>query len=146
MKLLFETPVPQPVGVIKAGFTRELFQYLDPGFIPSELLRFDGCHPGNEVHIAIGVPGLRQKWISIITAEEETEQGWSFIDEGKVLPWPLKKWKHHHRVDKISASESSIVDDIQYECSPAFLTPLMKPFLWMVFAVRPSRYKKFFGA
>lgn len=144
MKILFETPIQQSFEIIRNRFTRELFIELAPGLIPFNLQRFDGCKRGDEVHIKLGPPPFAQKWISLITFEETNASGWSFIDEGKVLPWPLSNWKHHHRVDRISATESVIVDDIDYECSPAFLTPLMKPFLWSVFAIRPKRYKKFF--
>lgn len=144
MKLLFETPVPLPFEKIRDQFNRELFIYLSPGFIPFNLKRFDGCKKGDEIHIELGPAPFRQSWVSLITMEETNASGWSFIDEGKVLPWPLKYWKHHHRVDKITGLQSRIVDDIIYECSPAFLTLLIKPFLWSVFSVRPGRYQKFF--
>ncbi len=146
MNLLFETTISKSVAVVRAGFTEALFVRLAPGLIPFRLERFDGCLKGNEVHILLGPPILRQKWVSLITAEGTTEAGWSFVDEGRILPWPLSYWKHHHRVDKISNDSCRIVDDISYQCSPAFMTPLMKPFLWVVFAVRPGRYKAFFGA
>lgn len=144
MKLLFSTQVLKSSEKIKEGFTRELFQFLSPGWIPFRILRFDGCKKGDEVHIQLGLHGLSQHWVSLITFEETNASGWSFVDEGKVLPWPLIYWKHHHRVDRITATESKIVDDITFECSPAFLTPLFKPFLWSVFALRPNRYKKYF--
>lgn len=144
MKLFFKTPVDKPFEKIRDQFNRDLFISLSPSFIPFNLKRFDGCKKGDEVHIELGPAGLTQNWVSLITFEETNASGWSFIDEGKVLPWPLKYWKHHHRVDKISELQSQIVDDITYECSPAFLTPMIKPFLWSVFAIRPGRYKKFF--
>jgi ligand-binding SRPBCC domain-containing protein len=144
MNLLFKTTVYRPFEKIKDQFTRELFLKLAPGLIPVDLQRFDGCKKGDEIHIKLGPPPLAQEWVSLITFEETNASGWSFIDEGKVLPWPLSNWKHHHRVDRIADNESVIVDDIHYECSPRFLTPLMKPFLWSVFAIRPGRYKKFF--
>jgi ligand-binding SRPBCC domain-containing protein len=144
MKLIFKTKISLPFQTIKEHFNQELFVYLAPGIIPFNLKRFDGCKPGDEVHIDLGVAPLKQNWVSIITSDENSEDGWSFVDEGRVLPWPLKYWKHHHRVDKISENESCIVDDIIYECSPSFLTPIMKLFFWPMFAIRPKRYKKFF--
>lgn len=144
MKLYFETELKLPFEKVRAQFTRELFVYLSPGFIPFNLKRFDGCKKGDEVHIEIGQPPLIQRWVSLITSEETNGSGWSFIDEGKVLPWPLKDWKHHHRVDKVSDTECRVVDDISFECSPAFLTPIIWPFLWSVFAIRPGRYQSFF--
>lgn len=144
MNIVFHTPINLPVESVKKGFTQDLFVHLAPGLIPFKLIRFDGCLKGNEVHIALGPSPFAQKWVSLITFEETNTQGWSFIDEGKKLPWPLSYWKHHHRVDKVSETKSLIVDDIKYECSPAFLTPIMKPFLWYVFSIRPKRYRSFF--
>lgn len=145
MKILFETPIQKPFEEVRDGFTKELFLYLSPPLIPFSLKRFEGCKKGDEVHIEMNpLPFLKQEWVSVMTFEETNEGGWSFIDEGKVLPWPLSKWKHHHRVDRIGTAQCRIVDDISYECKPAFLGPLVKPFLWMVFAIRPGRYKSYF--
>lgn len=144
MKLKFETNINLSVEVIRDQFGQELFEVLAPGIIPFRLLRFDGCKKGDEIRIKLGFPGLEAEWMSLITFEETNALGWSFIDEGKILPWPLKFWKHHHRVDRISATESKIVDDISFDCHPHFLTPFIKPILWAVFAIRPRRYKNFF--
>lgn len=144
MKIYFETPVEMACEKVRDHFNRDLFVYLSPKIIPFKLNRFDGCKTGDEIHIELGPNGFSQDWVSLITFEETNAAGWSFIDEGKVLPWPLKYWKHHHRVDRISATESRIVDDIHYECSPSILAPLIKPLMWSVFAIRPSRYKKYF--
>ncbi len=144
MKLLFETSINLPFEKIRDQFGRELFLNLSSGVFPFRIQRFDGCKRGDEIHLELGPPGLSKKWVSYITFEETNASGWSFIDEGKLLPWPLKYWKHHHRVDRISEQKSLIVDDINFECSPGILTPLVKPVLWSVFALRPARYQKFF--
>jgi len=144
MKLYFETPTERPFTEIRDQFNRGRFIYLSPALVPFEIRRFDGCKKGDEIHINLGINGLTRKWVSLITFEETNAAGWSFIDEGKLLPFPLKYWKHHHRVDKISAQKSLIVDDITFECQPAFLTPVTRALLWTVFSVRPGRYKKFF--
>jgi ligand-binding SRPBCC domain-containing protein len=144
MKLLFETPIKLPFETVRDKFNRDLFIYLSPPGIPFDLKKFDGCKKGDEVHIDLGFGFLKQKWVSEITFEETNEKGWSFIDEGRILPWPLKSWRHHHRVDKISDTECVIADDIEYECITNSLTILMKPFLWSVFSIRPKRYKHFF--
>lgn len=144
MKLYFETPIEMPYEKVRDRFNRDLFLFLSPGFIPFNLKRFDGCKKNDEIHIELGPNGFSQNWVSLVTFEETNASGWSFIDEGKVLPWPLSYWKHHHRVDRISATESRLVDDIHYECSPAFLAPLIRPLMKSVFAIRPARYKKYF--
>ncbi len=146
MILNFKTPLPHSVEKIRQGFTRDLFVFISPGFIPFQLKRFDGCKKGDKIHIALGISFIAQQWVSLVTFEGTDSRGWSFIDEGKKLPWPLSYWKHHHRVDKVSDKESIIVDEINFECSPAFLTPLVKPFLWYVFSIRPKRYRSFFEA
>ena len=141
MKLLFTTPIDQPFEKIRERFNQNLFTYLAPPFLPVKILRFDGIKKNDEIHLKLG-PG--QHWISLITLEATTDKGWSFIDEGKVLPWPLIFWKHHHRVDRISETSSQIVDDIEFECRPKVLGPLIRPILWSVFAVRPRRYQQYF--
>ena len=145
MKILFNTPIALPVEEIQKSFDEKLFTYLSPQLVPFRLLRFDGCKKGDEIHIEFGLRGGMQKWVSLITAEGTTDKGWSFVDEGKVLPWPLSYWKHHHRVDKVNETESMIVDDIEYECTPALMAPLISPFIWSMFALRPYRYKKYFS-
>jgi ligand-binding SRPBCC domain-containing protein len=144
MKLYFATQIPRSFEYIRERFSRELFLRLSAGLIPFQLARFDGCKQNDEIHILIGPAPLAVKWVSLITREETNASGWSFIDEGKVLPWPLIYWKHHHRVDRISATDSLIVDDITYECSPKLMGPIIRPALWVMFAMRPARYKKFF--
>lgn len=144
MNILFETTIHLPFEKVKEGFTKELFIHLSPKVVPFELKRFDGCGEGDEIHINLGTSFAGQKWISVITHEKTDADGWSFIDEGKVLPWPISRWKHHHRVDKVGKKESNIVDDIFFECSPSFFGPLLRPFLWGVFSIRPRRYREFF--
>lgn len=140
MNLLFKTRIPLPCERIRDQFNRELFIFISPPLIPFSLKRFDGCRKGDEVHIKL----FAQQWVSVMTFEETNASGWSFIDEGKTLPWPLSNWKHHHRVDRIGSTESEIVDDIHYECSPSWMAYVLRPILWSVFAIRPKRYKKFF--
>lgn len=144
MKIYFETEINLPFEEVRDQFSKDLFVSLAPALIPFKLKRFDGCKAGDQVHIELGPGIFSQEWVSLITFEETNASGWSFIDEGKVLPWPLSYWKHHHRVDKLGPTKCRIVDDINYECSPSVLTFLFKPFLWSVFSIRPERYKKFF--
>lgn len=143
-KIIFKTPIDRPVEVVSTNFTQELFLYLAPPMVPFKLKRFDGCKSGDEVHIELGGI-LTQTWVSLITFDETNDQGWSFVDEGKILPWPLSYWRHHHIVQKTSDSSCIIIDDIEYDCAPGILSHFMRPLLWFMFALRPSRYKKFFS-
>jgi ligand-binding SRPBCC domain-containing protein len=141
MKILFETNINAPLEFVKNGFNKELFDYLAPFFIGTTVVRFDGCHTSDEVHLEMGP--LKQKWVSVITHFEEDDQHWCFIDEGSILPWPLGRWKHTHLLKRVN-NETLIIDDIVYECHHPLLNYLMYPFLWAVFAIRPRRYKKYF--
>ena len=144
MKLRFETPISCSFARVKSGFDRNLFEALRPPWIRLKLKRFDGCSPGNEVHLEMGQFGFYQTWISHITEEKLTEKNWYFVDVGYLLPWPIKKWKHVHMVQNISEHKSLIIDDIDYDCGSKFLNVLMWPGLWISFAIRPKIYKKFF--
>jgi ligand-binding SRPBCC domain-containing protein len=144
MKIIFKTPLNRPYEYVRDRFDRDLFLHISPQWASFNLERFDGCKQGDEVHILIKILGLKQKWVSLITAAGEDSLGWSFVDEGKVLPWPLTYWKHHHRVDKITDSSCEIVDDIEFKASPAFLGPIIKPILWSSFAIRPKLYRDYF--
>lgn len=142
MNLLFKTTVSRNYKLVAEGFTAKLFLYLTPAWLPGKLIRFDGCDKGNEVHIELGHPRLY--WVSEITEARMSEESWYFIDEGKVLPWPLKKWRHRHAVVKLSEDESQIVDDIEYHCANKFLEKSIYPMIYSMFSIRPARYKKFF--
>jgi ligand-binding SRPBCC domain-containing protein len=144
MKLRFETLVKCSLQVVKQNFNRELFLQLAPPAVGMTLERFDGCSPGNEVHLILNSFGLKQKWISVITAENFTETEWSFIDEGRTIPWPMKSWKHIHQVVSVDENSSMIIDDITFECANKAIDAILYPFLWSSFSIRPDRYKKFF--
>ncbi len=144
MRLLFESIVDKPYLKVKDGFDLKLFRALKPPLVKMFVARFDGCSPGNEVHIELNTLGKKQKWISVITREMQDEKEWSFVDEGKTMPWPLAKWKHHHRVVSLDDNSSKIIDDITYQCVHSWMDMFMYPFLWLTFAIRPSRYKKYF--
>lgn len=144
MNLKFETKISRSVEEIKAGFDRKLFEALRPPWVQLRLKRFDGCKPGDEVHLELGQFGIYNNWVSHITQQELTESYWFFIDVGHTLPWPIKNWSHKHLVKKITDNQSLIVDDIQFDCGSKILNYLVWPGLWMSFAIRPKVYKKFF--
>jgi ligand-binding SRPBCC domain-containing protein len=144
MRILFETQISLNYLKIKARFNRELFLFLKPPGVQLDLQRFDGCAPGDEVHLALNSFGIKQKWVSVMTAEKQDEKEWSFVDEGKLLPWPLINWKHHHRVLYLDDNSSKIIDDITFKCAYPWMEAMMYPVLWSTFAIRPARYRKFF--
>lgn len=144
MKIFFKTSLKCSFEKVKNGFNKELFLYLTPPLIKAKVLRFDGCKTGDQVHLEINQLGKVQMWESLITHHSDTPEEWSFVDEGKLLPKPLSNWKHHHRVVRIDSEQTTIIDDIEFDCHPKMLGPIIYPFLWASFAIRPSRYRTFF--
>jgi hypothetical protein len=145
MKMRFEAKVQKSLSVVKAAFDQELFLALTPPGMQLKLTRFDGCKPGDEVHLKMGAMGILQDWVSHITSSIDDENQWQFVDEGHVIPWPLKHWKHIHRVEAINESESLIIDDIEYAAPNPVISALMYPSLWLSFSIRPKRYQKYFN-
>ena len=145
MQLQFKTEVSASLEQVKNGFDRNLFLKLKPPVLQLHLDRFDGCQVGNEVHLRTGIPGLLQTWVSLITEEELTSELWFFIDEGKQLPFPLKRWKHRHEVRRTPAGTSEIRDEIEYSSGNRLLDWMLYPSLWWVFSGRCPVYQAIFG-
>jgi ligand-binding SRPBCC domain-containing protein len=128
-----------------AGFDRDLFLALAPPFPKIELKKFTGSETGDEVHIRFKSP-VNKDWISDITDHGIDEKEAYFVDVGRVVPPPLKTWKHRHIVRKISETESEIIDDIEFSSGFAILNVLMYPALLIGFLPRKRIYKKFFSS
>jgi len=145
MKLYFETEVLGKLSDIKKGFNQDLFLKLKPPFMALQLDRFDGCEVGNEVHLRLGLGWPAQKWVSLITEAHEKDKEWLFVDEGKLLPFPLKKWRHEHRVIQKTDSTCVISDSIQFQGTNSLLERLIWAPLWLSFSYRPKVYLQIFG-
>jgi len=87
----------------------------------------------------------KDTWTSIITHDSTTENGFDFIDEGKKLPFPFKKWKHHHIVTQNEDNGSDIIDDISYHSAFILLDLLLYPLMFAQFLYRRPVYKRVFG-
>lgn len=143
MKLRIATAVNAPLRTIKAGFTRDLFLSLNPPVPPVKLLKFDGCKKGDKVELELNFIFFKQRWVSDITEDEETDDRWYFIDEGTQLPFFLKSWKHHHAVEN-SENGSMVIDDITYSTGMLLTDWLMYPALLGQFLYRKPVYKRIF--
>ena len=105
--------------------------------------RFDGCKKNDEVHLKMDLFGqLKQVWVSRITEDFRNDYEIFFVDEGIVLPPPLIKWKHIHRIEKINELSSYVVDDIEYSCSNIFIEMAIYPALYAMFLYRNPIYKR----
>jgi ligand-binding SRPBCC domain-containing protein len=143
MKLRITTDVKASLPSVKAGFTQDLFLSLNPPFPPVKLRQFDGCKKGDRVELELNFIFFKQRWVSDITDDEETEDRWFFIDEGTTLPFFLKSWRHHHSVEKRSAG-SAIIDDITFSTGTLLTDLLMYPALLGQFLYRKPVYKRIF--
>ena len=146
MHIVIRTPVQGHYRRVLAQFDQSLFDQLTPPGAQVELVRFDGSHKGDLVHLRLKLLGrFPQDWISEITEEVITpEQAW-FVDEGVELPFFLASWRHRHLVEKVSAEESCIVDDITFRSPYRLLDWLLYPVLYLQFAYRRPIYQRVFG-
>ncbi|TND10529.1 MAG: hypothetical protein FD123_171 [Bacteroidetes bacterium] len=143
MRFTIKTFIPgkSPQEVF-AHFGEPLFRVLSPGFPRITIIRFDGCRLNDETHIDMQFFGKR-RWVSVNTAFSEKEQEIYFIDEGKTLPLGLKRWKHCHRV--VAAPGGSIIrDEVEFDYGNFVLNVFWKIPLWIPFAMRPVKYRRFF--
>ena len=139
MKIKLQTVVAGRVSEVFARFDQKLFEALSPPLMPVEVVRFDGCEVGHEIHLKLPVG----EWISLITDRVVGADECLFVDEGTKLPFPFVYWRHRHIVR--GAQEGSvIIDDIEYKTKSAFLDILVRPVLWLMFKARHPVYRRFF--
>lgn len=139
-----ETPVQATAEAVLAGFDRKLFEALAPAFPPLKLLRFDGSAPGDLVDLQLGLWPVRQRWLSRITERIESSDEIGFVDEGLILPAPLQRWRHFHRIRR-EGPHSRIIDDIRFTVHPLAPAAIVAALLRRSFAARRPIYQRFFG-
>ncbi|GAA4036722.1 hypothetical protein GCM10022409_22050 [Hymenobacter glaciei] len=145
MRVTLGTPVSQAPAQVMAGFTRALFEALAPPFPKLRVLRFDGCRAGDQVEIELDAGLKRLAWTSLITDAGVRPDGTHFfIDEGQVLPPPLRYWHHHHRIEPGPGGGSVIVDDLEYRTASRLLDVVLYPAMWAQFAWRQPIYRRWF--
>jgi len=141
MKIYFETKVEANLPEVKDGFNEELFLALKPWWMPAELIQF-----GMELNdkVVLKIPP-NQTWISVITKiDQEEDLLFQFIDEGETLPFPLKSWRHIHRLESTEDGGTNIIDDINFSTGFMLLDCTIYPILWLSFSGRPRVYCKRF--
>ena len=143
-RLNIATEVAGNFHAVFQGFSRDLFLKLNPPVPPVKLLRFDGMNVGDEVHLELSFIFFRQRWISRITAFEQSENEIFFVDEGTQLPFFLQSWRHCHRiVDR--QGQATIIDEITFQAPNRLLSLLLLPTLYLQFIYRKPIYKRFFS-
>jgi len=142
MKIFIKTRVQNNLIEIQNRFNQYLFEKLSPPLVELKVLRFDGCLKDHEVHLEMNMFGIKNQWVSKITAAETTSNYFYFIDEGIKLPPPLKSWKHVHRVERINDQESDVIDDINFTTGNEILDMAIYPALYTMFKFRQPIYKR----
>lgn len=146
MRVILRTAVAPPPAIVMAGFTRELFMALAPPFPRLHLRRFDGCRTGDQVEIELDTLVTKLRWTSLITDDGVQPDGTHyFVDEGQVLPPPLRYWRHRHLLAPGPRGGCVIVDDLEYRTGFAALDALLYPAMWAQFAWRKPIYRRWFN-
>jgi len=144
MQIHLKTDVAQNYLQVFNAFNEQLFRRLVPRYPEFKLIRFDGSEPEDvvEVELRTGIKSFR--WTSLITDRVITEKGAYFIDEGQILPPPLKVWHHKHLVTANSLG-ATIHDIINYSTGNKALDLLLYPLMYVQFSRRKPVYQQIFG-
>lgn len=125
-------------------FGEPLFRALTPPFPRVTLKRFDGCGLHDETHVDMHFFGTHH-WESVNTEFSETPEQVLFVDEGRVLPFGMKRWRHCHRIKAVEGG-SQISDEIEFGFGNFFLDAFWRVPFYFQFAARPRKYRAFFKA
>jgi ligand-binding SRPBCC domain-containing protein len=145
MKLRLATQVDAPLSRVWEGFGAKLFEALSPPFPKVRLLRFEGSQKGNWVEIELHFILFKSIWLSEITEQKHLDGEIYFIDEGRKLPFPLRRWKHRHSLVAEPKGGTWIVDEIEYHSFSPLLDALLYVPFYLQFAYRKPIYRRFFG-
>ncbi len=143
--LNFECTVNSPIHKVFDAFTLPLFQKLAPPLSQMDILQFDGSKKGDEVKFSMGFLSIRQFWYGMIIDDFKSEDECFFIDIGKKLPWPFTAWNHKHIFRKVSANQTKLIDELEYECSNPLFELVLIPMMIGYFHYRKYIYKKEFN-
>lgn len=140
MKITLRSKVGGEIAAISERFDENLFKYLlPPG---AQLIKFGGSKKGDIVHLKLPLAG---DWVSEITENGSTDDAIYFIDEGRVLPFPLKKWRHKHILHRVGNS-TVIEDNMNFATGSMLMNILFYPVLYLSFLPRVWQYKRYFAA
>jgi len=138
MNIKLRSKVARDIRFVQSNFDEALFHHLlPPG---AELIAYGGSKKGDIVHLKLPLAG---EWISEITENGKSEHQYYFIDEGRQLPFPLKKWKHRHVLHR-DQGHTIVEDDMSYSTGNVLLDLLFYPVLLFSFLPRIWQYKNYF--
>lgn len=145
MQLHLQTTVKQHYKAVFDAFNKGLFLKLAPPYPRVKLIRFDGSKPGDIVEIEMRTGLSCHRWTSLITDTSITDTEAYFVDEGQVLPPPLKQWRHKHLVTA-AATGAVIHDIIEYNTGYKLLDAVFYPIMLAQFSYRKPIYKEVFSS
>ncbi|MBC7713678.1 MAG: hypothetical protein H7177_10080 [Rhizobacter sp.] len=138
MNILIKTPINKDYRSVFSQFNVKLFAALKPPLVKLEIIRFDGCKKGDEVHLKVA----GQRWVSHITDLVENEDEIYFVDVGAIIPFPMTSWKHIHKIERTGKNSCNVVDDIEFTTGNKFTDKLLYPALKAMFMLRRPIYVK----
>ena len=144
MKLVLKTKVWGHHQNVMARFDQHLFEALKPPGVKMKIVNFTGCEAGDIVELNFLRP-IRSKWISEIIEHGSDSKHSYFVDVGRVLPFPLRNWKHKHIVEKIDDENSYIIDDISYSTGFIIFDVFLYLPLLLSFYPRKKIYRNYFS-
>jgi ligand-binding SRPBCC domain-containing protein len=140
MNITLKSRVPQDLNFVYNRFDGNLFKFLlPPG---AQLIEFGGSKKGDVVHLKLPLAG---EWISEITEDGMSQDMRYFIDEGRTLPFPLKKWRHKHVLH--GEGKSTVIEDnMSFTTGNIIADIIIYPVLLFSFVPRLWQYKSYFKA
>lgn len=142
-RIVLRTPIQAPFEEVADRFDENLFEALAPKFPKMWLDRHDPIAEGAEVHLRLGP--MQQRWVSRLYHVKRSANEFSFEDEGKVLPFPLRSWHHLHRVvAREKGQTAEIIDDMRFSTGWLVMDWLAKPVLTLLFSQRKPKYVAYF--
>ncbi len=128
-------------------FDHSLLTQLTPPGIRMELLHAqEPSEPGAYIQLRVTILGIiRQNWENAFSHYALGELECHFVDEGRVMPFPIRYWRHDHRVLADGAHHAIINDDVTFKTGFFLLDWIMYPILWMQFRFRQPIYRRVFG-
>lgn len=135
--------VSAPFEEVVNGFDKNLFKALLPSFPRMKVKRFDGCKKGDIVELKMGIGPMT--WISEISETSSGWNYWEFVDIGVKLPFPIRKWRHCHRVER-EGSNTLILDKIEFSSGWKLIDWAIAPILTVSFKKRKALYSKYFDS
>ncbi|MCB9233910.1 MAG: hypothetical protein H6581_19795 [Bacteroidia bacterium] len=145
MQIILKTRVDCDFQTVFELFEEELFMALKPPGMRITLREFGGKKVGNIVSLEVKILGIiRQDWYNVITESQEGEEECFFVDEGRRMPFPIKKWRHKHRVIQ-AGTQTDIVDEVSFSTGTLLGDWLLRPVIWGQFVYRKPIYRRFFA-